>query len=51
MRAYVAREGGAGERWVVDAEHPGTLVRESDAALKSDGALRPPMGALYAVAR
>lgn len=51
MRVYVAREGGAGERWVVDAEHPGTLVRESDAALKSDGALRPPMGAVYAVTR
>lgn len=51
MRAYVAREQGAGERWVVDATHPGSLVRESEAEVKSDGALRPPMGVLYAVAR
>jgi copper chaperone NosL len=51
MQAYAARERGAIDRWVVDAEHPGTLVRESEAVLKSDGALRPPMGVMYAVAR
>lgn len=51
MRAYAARAGMAGERWVVDASHPGTLVRESNVTFRSDGVMRPPMGSTYAIAR
>lgn len=38
------------EVWVVDANHPGTLIRSTDAKLMNDGVLHPPMGTTYAVA-
>jgi copper chaperone NosL len=38
------------EVWVVDANHPGTLIRSTDAKLVNDGVLHPPMGTTYAVA-
>ena len=50
MQKYAGRVAPA-ETWVVDAMRPGTLLRGVDAILKHDGALRPPMGAMYAVAR
>ncbi|MEO5568996.1 MAG: hypothetical protein ABIR92_10920 [Gemmatimonadaceae bacterium] len=51
MRAYVARGVAVEETWVVDAAHPGTLVREANAVLRRDGGMRPPMGVEYAVVR
>jgi len=53
MNQYVARlpAGTVREVWVIDANHPGTLVRAADATERSDGVLHPPMGATYAVAR
>jgi copper chaperone NosL len=52
LRAYVASHPGAfGETWVVDASHPGTLVKEAQAQLLADSATHPPMGSVYAVAR
>jgi len=52
LRKYVGRTGGTGEVWVVDANHPGTLVREAAAQIiVADTAMHPPMGMLYAVAR
>ena len=41
----------AGDTWVVDASHPGTLVKETQAQIVADSATHPPMGSLYAVAR
>ena len=38
------------ETWVVDASHPGTLIRVADATERHDGVLHPPMGATYTVA-
>ena len=38
------------EVWVVDANHPGTLIRWGDASERHDGILHPPMGATYTVA-
>jgi copper chaperone NosL len=38
------------EIWVVDAKHPGTLIRYKDAQSLNDGALHPPMGTTYTVA-
>lgn len=38
------------EVWVVDANHPGALIRSADARLMNDGVLHPPMGTTYAVA-
>ena len=52
LRAFIARGAESVEQtWVVDATHPGTLVKEKDAQIVSDSATHPPMGALYAVAR
>ena len=52
LRAYVARHSDAGgETWLVDATHPGTLVKAAEAQVVADGDMRPPMGSLYAVAR
>jgi copper chaperone NosL len=52
MRAYLAAHGDTfAETWVVDASHPGTLVKEAQAQLRADSATHPPMGSLYAVAR
>jgi copper chaperone NosL len=51
MRAFIARGVGAGDTWVVDAKNPGTLIPAARASFHSDGALRPPMGMVYAVAR
>ena len=39
------------ETWVVDASHPGTLVRLADARVEQNGALRPPMGSAVSYAR
>jgi copper chaperone NosL len=52
LRAYVARTGQiAAETWVVDAAHPGTLVKDINAQIVADSMTHPPMGNLYAVAR
>ena len=52
LRTYVGRTGATGEVWVVDANNPGTLVREAVAQIiVADSAMHPPMGTLYAVAR
>ncbi|HET9426086.1 MAG TPA: hypothetical protein VFO55_11995 [Gemmatimonadaceae bacterium] len=51
MRAWLARGIPAKETLVIAANHPGTLIPQRDAELKADGGLRPPMGAVYAVAR
>jgi copper chaperone NosL len=52
LRAYLAGHPDAfGETWVVDASHPGTLLKETQAQLLADSATHPPMGSLYAVAR
>jgi len=52
MKTYVARlpAGEVREVWVVDANHPGTLVRATEANERRDGILHPPMGATYTVA-
>jgi copper chaperone NosL len=52
MNAYVARlqPGIVRVVWVVDANHPGTLVRAAEATERRDGILHPPMGATYTVA-
>jgi copper chaperone NosL len=52
MKAYVAKlpAGDVREVWVVDANHPGTLIRSTDASERRDGNLHPPMGATYTVA-
>jgi copper chaperone NosL len=46
MQQYLAREPDAVPRavWVVNADTPGTLIRFSQAILRTDSALRPPMG-------
>jgi copper chaperone NosL len=51
MYAYLAHVRSPSERWVVTANHAGTLVREGDAEFRDDGALHPPMGKTYALAR
>ena len=52
LRAYLVRNtSAAGDVWVVDANHPGTLVKETQAQIVADSATRPPMGSLYAIAR
>lgn len=51
MYAYLSHVQRSGERWVVTADHAGTLVREEEAEFRDDGALRPPMGKTYALAR
>jgi copper chaperone NosL len=51
MYAYLSHVHRSGERWVVTANHAGTLVREGDAEFRDDGALHPPMGKTYALAR
>jgi copper chaperone NosL len=51
LRAYLAEHATSGETWLVDASHPGTLVKESQAQLVADSATHPPMGSIYAVAR
>lgn len=52
LRQYLAHNPGVGgEQWVVDATHPGTLVKENNAQIVADSATHPPMGSLYAVAR
>jgi copper chaperone NosL len=51
MYAYRGHARSSGERWVVTADHQGTLVPEADAQYRNDGALHPPMGQTYAVAR
>jgi copper chaperone NosL len=38
------------EVWVVDAQHPGTLIRRAEARTVNDDVLRPPMGTTYTVA-
>jgi copper chaperone NosL len=52
MNKYVAHvpAGSVREVWVVDANHPGTLVRAAAATERRDGILHPPMGAIYTVA-
>jgi len=37
------------EIWVVDANHPGTLIRSADARSITDSTLHPPMGTTYTV--
>jgi copper chaperone NosL len=39
------------EIWVVDARHPGKLVRFEEASVVESGELHPPMGMAYANAR
>lgn len=51
MYAYLAHIRASGERWVVTADNGGQLVREDQAEFRNDGALHPPMGETYAVAR
>lgn len=51
MYAYLSHARASGERWVVTADKAGTLVREAEAEFRNDGALHPPMGETYAVAR
>jgi len=52
MNKYVAQmpAGDVREKWVVDASHPGALIRVADATERRDGVLHPPMGATYTVA-
>jgi len=52
MNKYVAAmpAGDVREKWVVDASHPGALIRVADATERRDGVLHPPMGATYTVA-
>lgn len=51
MRAYIARGEAPAETWVVDAKTPGHLIRGTEARILKDGAMRPPMGTIYAVAQ
>jgi copper chaperone NosL len=51
MYAYLAHIHASGERWVVTADNGGKLVREDQAEFRNDGALHPPMGQTYAIAR
>jgi copper chaperone NosL len=51
MKSYLAGmpAGEAREVWVVDANHPGTLIRSAESRSVSDGVLHPPMGTTYTV--
>jgi copper chaperone NosL len=51
LHRYQVKHNIAGETWVVDASHPGALLKEKDAHIVADSATHPPMGTLYAVAR
>jgi copper chaperone NosL len=52
MNKWLARTGAKAERtFVVDANHPGVMLEQTEAKLVTDGVLHPPMGAAYALAR